>query len=397
MVCCWLALERCIAGDGPTTSHNITNIQAAAGKSGNRNQLSLPPMATKLPFPPHAPGAKERRKRRYSRCTRNWSWTPSCPRAAFSRIPVAGRRLARRSSAAPATTGAAEAPAAEVRMAIPAIKGAMVTATVKRRLGFNAAEREAGQVGITPPGRAGDHEKGCLAAGPGPCSVTGCFGSVSTHRVRFEQMSSPTVEKPLEMRKENRRPAAPTRAKLTASAPAPAHRATFLKREVNGHGSIGRRIRPALAGLFEAGPLSPSHGPKPIRNVPRHLPPPRLNNRHVAAPPQSPVTAPQLPTSQAQEVTVPLLTREQQVLRRLDEAHRAPPVFRCVGPRNMQDYSEGELTMTYFGDPEERGECPRRAGIRNWIRGTWRSIRLVSGGEEARALVLPRGWLEEGE
>lgn len=63
----------------------------------------------------------------------------------------------------------------------------------------------------------------------------------------------------------------------------------------------------------------------------------------------------------------------------------------------MNDYSEGELTMTYFGDPEELEECPRRAGIRNWVKGTWNSLRLTGGGQEARVLVLPRGWLEEGE
>lgn len=63
----------------------------------------------------------------------------------------------------------------------------------------------------------------------------------------------------------------------------------------------------------------------------------------------------------------------------------------------MNDYSEGGLTMTYFGDPEGLEECPRRAGIRNWVKGTWKSLRLTGGGEEARVLVLPRGWLEEGE
>lgn len=151
-------------------------------------------MATKLPFPPHTPGAQVHRKRRYTCCTRNWSWTPSCPRA--SRIPVARQRLARRPSAAPATSGAA----AEVKTAVPTTKGTMVTATVKRRFGFNGAKKDTGEL-KTAPKRAGEHEKGCMASGPGPCSVTGCFSSVSKHRAKFEHLSSPTVEKPPEMRK----------------------------------------------------------------------------------------------------------------------------------------------------------------------------------------------------
>ncbi|KAH8148539.1 uncharacterized protein LAJ45_07250 [Morchella importuna] len=350
-------------------------------------------MATKLPFPPSTPGAQVRRKRRYTCCTRNWSWTPSCPRA--SRIPVARRRGTRRPPAAPATSG----PVAEVRPAVPATNGTMVTATAKRRFGFNAPKRVTGKVKDAPK-KEGEHEKGCTASGPGPCSVMGCFSSVSKHRAKFEQMSSPTVEKSPEMRKvpvkqENRRPAAPTRTRL----PAPAHRAAFLKCEGNGHGSIGRRIRPALAGLFEGGP--PNHTLE--SNNTARAPPLPLTGRHIPAPSSSPDTAantlraPQPVVTAVRTVSSPALTREQEVLRRLEEAHRSSPVFRCAGPRNMNDYSEGGLTMTYFGDPEGLEECPRRAGIRNWVKGTWKSLRLTGGGEEARVLVLPRGWLEEGE
>lgn len=87
-----------------------------------------------------------------------------------------------------------------MRTAVPATNGTMVTATVKRRFGFNAARKDPGKVN-TAMKRAGEHEKGCKALGPGPCSLMGCFSSVSKHRAKFEQMSSPTVEKSPEMRK----------------------------------------------------------------------------------------------------------------------------------------------------------------------------------------------------